>query len=215
MEQPALASFEVSLTAPERALMSRLSAPSLIQAFLDEIPYSTDPFYRCPLRVLRERRAHCFDGALFAAAALRRLGYPPRVVDLFPNERDDEHLVAVFRRHGRWGAVAASNFVGLRFREPVYRDLRELVMSYFEQYFNVNGEKTLRAYTRPVDLRPFDRFCWMTRDEGLERIARRTEEVRRYSLLEPQMIAELAPADGRSLKAGLLGARRAGLYRPR
>lgn len=112
--------------------MARLSNPSRIQAFLDELAYSTEPIYRCPLRVLRERTAHCFDGALFAAAALRCLGYPPLIVDLLPNGRDDDHLLALYRVDGHWGAVAKSNFVGLRFREPIHRTLRELALSYFE-----------------------------------------------------------------------------------
>ena len=102
--------------------------------------------------MLRDRKAHCYDGAVFAAAALARLGYPPLVVNLFPKTRnDDEHLLAVYRQRGAWGAVAKSNFVGLRFREPIYRTLRELVLSYFEHYYNVAGKKTLWSYTPPVE----------------------------------------------------------------
>src|SRR5439155_793750 len=93
----------------------------------------------------RERVAHCYDGALFAAAALRRLGHPPLLVNMYA-ERDDEHLLAVFKQAGHWGAVAKSNFVGLRYRDPIYRTLRELVMSSFQDYFNVQGDKTLRGY---------------------------------------------------------------------
>jgi len=111
-----------------------------------------------------ERRAHCFDGAVFAAAALRKLGFPPLVLELVPNERDDDHLIALYKRDGLWGAVAKSNFVGLRFREPVFRNLRELVLSYFEQFFNVAGEKTLRAYTLPLDLTRFDALGWTIQD---------------------------------------------------
>jgi len=129
--------FERMLADTERGMISGLTSPARIQAFLDDIAYSTDDFYRCPLRVLRERTAHCFDGAVFAAAALRRLGHPPLILDLLSNGRDDEHLLALFKVDGHWGAVAKSNFVGLRFREPVYRSLRELAMSYFEQYYNI------------------------------------------------------------------------------
>jgi len=111
--------------------MERLSTPNKIQTFIDELAYSADGTYRCPLRVLRERIAHCFDGALFAAAALRHLSYPPLILYIISNDRDDDHLLALFKRDGRWGAVAKSNVVGLRFREPIYRTLRELVMSYF------------------------------------------------------------------------------------
>jgi hypothetical protein len=146
-----VADFLDQLTDHERQTLAGLDSPAAIQAFLDDIPYSTDDFYRCPLRVLRERTAHCFDGALFGAAALRRLGYPPLILDMLA-ERDDEHLLALYRVDSHWGAVAKSNFAGLRFREPVYRSLRELVMSYFEDYFNADGEKTLRGYTVPLDL---------------------------------------------------------------
>jgi hypothetical protein len=203
------------LTAEESRVLERLSRPTDIQRFLDELDYSTDEFYRCPLRVLRERRAHCFDGGLFAAAALRRLGYPPLVLDMFPDGQDDEHLLALFNDDGHWGAVAKSNFVGLRYREPIYRSLRELVLSYFEQYFNLQRQKTLRSYTRPLDLVAFDRWDWLASDEALERIARRTEQMRRYPLLTSSMPARLSPVDERSFRAGLLGAEPGGLFRPK
>jgi hypothetical protein len=203
------------LAARERRVLEGLARPIDIQLFLDELPYSTDPFYRCPLRVLREQRAHCFDGCLFAAAALRRIGYPPLILDMFPSSEDDEHLLAPFKEDGYWGAVAKSNFVGLRFREPIHQNLRELMMSYFEQYFNVRRQKTLRSYTRPLNLAAFDRLNWIVSDEAMEQIARRTEQVRRYPLLTPGMEARLSPVDERSYRAGLLGAEPKGLYRPK
>ncbi|MCU0644839.1 MAG: hypothetical protein MUC94_11320, partial [bacterium] len=110
----------------DQKLLSELSTPNKIQLFLDELTYSADEFYRCPRRVLHDRKAHCFDGALFAAAALHFIGYPPLILDLVPNDRDDDHLLALFKMNGHWGALAKSNFVGLRFREPIYRNLREL-----------------------------------------------------------------------------------------
>lgn len=205
-----------ALDARERRELARLTSPPAIQAFLDETPYSTDPIYRCPATVFRERRAHCFDGALLAAAALRRLGHRPRIVDLLPAEgRDDDHLLAVFQRHGRWGAVAKSNFVGLRYRDPVYRDLRELIMSYFEVFFNVAREKTLRAYTVPLDLRAFDRQGWQVRDgEPLEAIAQRLDEIRKVELLTPERAAGLSPVDELSARAGMLVTDPKGLFRP-
>ncbi len=207
-------SFEKMLTHKERRITGGLTSPVKIQRFLDGIPYSTEPFYRSPLRVLRDRVAHCFDGALFAAAALRCIGYPPLIVDLLPSDRDDEHLLAVFKQNRRWGALAKSNFVGLRFREPVYRTLGELVMSYFEPYFNVDRERTLRGYTRPLSLKPFDRLKWMTEDEHLERIAERIDQMPRVSLITDDMAAQLSPVDDRSYRAGLLGADDAGLFKP-
>jgi hypothetical protein len=211
--------FEQAWTESERQTMAQLTSPGAIQAFLDELPYSADPIYRCPLRVLRERIAHCFDGAMFAAAALRLLGYPPLILDIVPSGRDDDHMLALFKRDGYWGAVAKSNFVGLRYREPIFRTLRELVLSYFEQYYNVAGEKTMRAYTMPLNLdrlRPLsDRRDWMVRDEPMERIAQRLDEIRRVPVLMPQMIANLLPVDERSYRAGLMGVNEAGLHRPK
>lgn len=112
------------------------------------------------------------------------------------------------------GAVAKSNFVELRFREPIYRTLRELVMSYFEQFYNVEREKTLRSYTVPLNLKAFDRFDWMMSDEPLERIGQRLDEIRKIRVLTRRMIAGLSPIDERSYRAGLFGANRTGLYRP-
>ena len=209
----ALRAFEGSLTPSERETLSRLTTPFRIQAFLDSIPYSTDPIYRSPRRVLRDRKAHCFDGGVFAAAALRRIGHPPRIVDM-KAERDDDHLLAIYKVKGHFGAVAKSNFVGLRFREPIYRTLRELVLSYFEQFYNLEREKTFRRYTVPLNLESFDGLGWMWDDAPLERIAERLEVVRIIPALTPGMIEDLSPVDERSYRAGMLGTDPAGLYRP-
>jgi hypothetical protein len=206
--------FNQALTQSERRVTARLTTPRKIQDFLDRLAYSTEAIYRCPLRVLRERIGHCFDGAVFGAAALRRLGYPPLILNMPAITHDDDHLLALYKRDGRWGAVAKSNFVGLRFREPIYVTLHELVMSYFEQFFNVQGKKTLRSYTVPLNLKAFDRLNWMTSDEALERIGERLDEIRKVRLLSWRMIANLSPVDERSYQAGLLGANEAGLYKP-
>ncbi|MGH2523629.1 MAG: hypothetical protein ACRDH2_14085 [Anaerolineales bacterium] len=205
--------FEAQLVSRERRLFAKLTTPAKVQAFLDAIPYSAEERYRCPLTVLRDRQAHCFDGALFDAAALRRLGHPPRIVDLLPGD-DDDHLLAIYKRDGRFGAVAKSNFAGLRFREPVYRSLRELVMSYFEQYYNLKGQKTLRGYTLPLNLKAFDKLNWMLSDENLEVIADRLGEMRQVRVLTPQMVRRLSPMDKLSYQAGMLGTDPKGLYRP-
>jgi len=178
------------------------------------LAYSTEEVYRCPLRVLRERIAHCFDGALFAAAALRRIGFPPLILEMLPNDRDDDHMVAIYKSNGYWGAIAKSNFVGLRFREPIYRTLRELVMSYFEQFYNVEREKTLRSYTLPLNLKAFDQLGWMTKHDSLGRIAHRLDRIRKVPVLTQPMISNLSLVDERSYRAGLLEANEAGLYRP-
>jgi hypothetical protein len=214
MPSAAIQPFLASLTAAERRSVTRLTTPAKIQAFLDDIPYSSEERYRSPLTVLRERCGHCFDGALFAAALLRRLGHPPRILDLLPNTRDDDHVLALFQRDGYWGALAKSNFAGLRFREPVYRTLRELVLSYFEGYYNIAGEKTLRGYTVPLHLAAYDKIHWMTSDERLDDIGVRLGTIRAIKLLTPRMVAALNPVDARSYQAGMLGVNEAGLYKP-
>ena len=133
---------------------------------------------------------------------------------MVPNGRDDVHLLALYKRNGHWGAVAKSNFVGLRFREPVYRNLRELVMSYFEQFYNVEREKTLRSYSLPLNLKAFDRWSWMTSDDSLERIAQRLDRVRKIPLLTQPMMSNLSSVDERSYRAGLFGSNEAGLFKP-
>jgi len=210
----ALFLFKQRLNQSERQFFETLTTPTRIQAFLDEIPYSTEHAYRCPVRVLREMVAHCFDGALFAAAALRHLGHPPLILEMVPNKRDDDHLLALFKRNGHWGAVAKSNFVGLRFREPVYRNLRELMMSYFEQFYNVEREKTLRSYSLPLNLEAFDKLNWMASDEALEQIAQRLDRIRKIPLLNQPMISNLSLVDERTYQTGLIGADLAGLFKP-
>ncbi|HEY3354354.1 MAG TPA: hypothetical protein VGQ83_13965 [Polyangia bacterium] len=201
-------------TAAERRVLDRLDSPVAIQAFLDGIPYSDDPIYRCPRRVLADRRAHCFDGALLAAAALRRLGHPPLLVDL-KAVRDDDHIIVLFRgAGGGLGAIAQSNFAGLRYREPIHRSLRELVLSYFEPYFNVEGLKTLRAYSAPLDLGAFDGLEWLVRSEAMEAIAARLESIRHYPLLTRAQERGLRDVDERTFRTSMIGVVDAGLYRP-
>jgi hypothetical protein len=206
--------FNAKLTQSEVSRIAGLTTPEQIQRLLDSVDYSEEVRYRCPLNVLKDCKGHCFDGAVFGAAMLRRIGYPPLVVDIIPNENDDDHVLAVYKTEGHWGAVAKSNFTGLRYREPVYRSLRELVLSYFEDFFNSIGEKTLRAYTRPLDLRMFDSLDWMVRDEALDAIGEKLDEIRKFKVLTPSMIRNLSFADRQSVQAGLLGARKDGLFKP-
>jgi hypothetical protein len=206
--------FNNVLPESEQQLMAGLNSPNKIQLFLDELTYSAEETYRSPLRVLRDRVAHCFDGALFAAAALRQIGYPPLILDMVPNDRDDDHILALYKVNGHWGAVAKSNFVGLRFREPVYRKLRELVMSYFEHYYNVAREKTLRAYTLPLNLKTFDRYNWMISDDHLERIAIKLDQLKRFPIMSQAIEAGLSLVDERSYQSGLAGSIEAGLFQP-
>jgi hypothetical protein len=197
--------FNQALTKSEHWLIAQLTTPRKIRDFLDGLPYRVESIYRCPLRVLRERTAHCFDGALFGTAALRRLGYPPLVLNMPAIVEDDDPLLALYKRDGHWGALAKSTFVGLRFREPIYRSLREFGMSYFEQFYSVERKKTLRSYTVPLNLKAFDKLNWMTSDEPPERIGDRLDKIRKVRLLNQHMIANLSLIDERSCQAGLLG----------
>ena len=158
--------------------------------------------------MLSEWTAHCLEGAVFAASALRVLGFPPLLLDL-EAVQDTDHVIAVFRLRGHWGAIAKSNFSGLRYREPVHRTLRELAMSYFEGYVNLRGDRTLRAYSRPVNLARFDRAHpgWMTADEEVWFIPQHLVGIPHRPLLTPAMIRGLSRVDRRSLQAGLVGYR--------
>ncbi len=205
--------FEARLTAAERAVWRALPSPVKIQAFLDTVPYSGEERYRCPLTFLRERIGHCFDGALFAAAALRRLGHPPRIIDLLPGD-DDDHVLAVFQRGTCWGAVAKSNFACLRYREPVYRSLRELVMSYFDGYFNFDGVRCLRGYTRPLNLAAYDRAGWMWSDDRLDDIGVKLGEIQSYRVVTPAQIRALNPVDERWYLGGSYGMNPDEVYKP-
>jgi hypothetical protein len=200
-------------SADEKKILSKLKTPKHIQDFLDSIPYSSEHVYRSPRSVLRDRKAHCFDGAVFAAAALRMIGHPPFIMDM-QAVRDDDHVLAVFKRNGCWGAIAKSNFAGLRFREPIHRTIRELVMSYFEVFYNINREKTLRQFSQPVNLSAYDKHHWMTNDEAMELIEEKLCTVKTQKLMTPAMIRALHPVDPRAYEAGLLGSNPAGLYDP-
>jgi hypothetical protein len=194
----------------ELAVLKRLTTPEKIQYFLDyEVAYNKEKdgeTCRSPRRVLRDRLAHCAEGAFLAAAALRVQGHPPLIVDL-EAVRDDDHLLAVFRQHGHWGAIAKSNYSGLRFREPVYRTIRELVMSYFAHYYNPGGELTLRTFsTRPVNLKRFDHTHWMTREDDLWDICEYFYSVPHSQILTHAMSRKRRRLDRRLYEAGLVGA---------
>jgi len=200
----------------------RLETPGKVQRFLDRIPYNIEAdgdTFRSPRRVLRDRTANCIEGAVLAAAALRVQGNPPLIMDLTA-VRDEDHVIAVFRRRGLWGAIGTSKFTGLRYREPVYRTLRELAMSYFEHYYNLAGERTLRGHGRPVNLARFDGLHWMTAEEDLWPIAKHLERIPHLALLPPAVGRQLTRLDARLRAAGLLhhptaGPNRAGRPPPR
>jgi hypothetical protein len=204
---PAAAGF----TARELRALRALRTPYGVQRALDAMPYHHASTAWSPRRVLHSRTAHCLEGAVFAAAALRVLGFPPLLLDL-EAVQDTDHVLAVYQVRGHWGAIAKSNFTGLRYREPVYRTVRELVLSYFESYINLRGDRTLRAYSAPVNLARFDRSRpdWMTTEGDLWWIAEHLVGVRHTRLLAPALVRRLHRVDRRSLDAGLVGYREDG-----
>lgn len=181
-----------------------LKTPALIQKFVDRLTYQYADTAWSPRRVLREHKGHCLEGALLAAAALRVNGHPPLLMDL-EAVRDDDHVVAVYSEGGLWGGIAKSNFAGLRFRAPIYRSLRELALSYFEHYYNLRGERTLRSYSRPVNLARLDQRHWMTAEEDLWFVPEALIEARHYPLFPDKVARALPRLDRRSFEAGMHG----------
>jgi len=200
--------------ARELRVLKGFASPMQIQAYLNRLPYNERSTALSPRRVMQEGRAHCFEGALFAAAALRFLDFPPLVVDLAA-KNDDDHVVALFRVNRLWGAVAKSNTTLLRFREPVYRTVRELVMSYFDLYFNTKGVKSLWSYSRPVDLSRYDRRGWMTAEDDLHYIGDHLSALRHTKVVPDPQRRYFSPVDRDVQKAGFLGSKKSGLFKPR
>lgn len=201
----------LSWTPAERKILRTLTTPYKIQLFLDTVSYSAESRYRTPRAVLKDRKAHCFDGAVFAAAMLGRLGYRPLIVDM-QAVRDDDHVIALIEKDGKFGAIAKSNFSGLRYREPIYSTIRELVMSYFESFYNVNKEKTLRQFTVPLDLSPYTDFEFS--ETVMEEIGLKLSYIPVTKLMTPAQIRSLQKVDDRTYKAGLMGSIKKGLYKP-
>src|ERR1039458_4479146 len=181
-----------------------LKTPASIQRFVDALTYQYADTAWSPAHVLRERKGHCLEGALVAAAALRVNGHLPLLMDL-ESVRDDDHVVALYRERGLWGSIAKSNFAGLRFRAPIYRTLRELALSYFEHYYNLRGERTLRSYSRPVNLARLDSRHWMTAEEDVWCFPEPLIQARDYALFPDPVAPALPRLDRRSFEAGLHG----------
>lgn len=195
-------------TASERKLLRSLRTPAKVQDYLNALQFNfVDGNDTClsPREVMRQGRAQCVEGAIFAAAALRFHGHLPLLVDLTAAKDDYDHVIAVFKQHGCWGAVSKTNHAVLRYREPVYTTIRELVLSYFHEYFlNNNGKKTLRSYSNPVDLSRFDSHEWETSAEPVWCIPELLVDVKHTQLLSRAQIRSLRPADTIELSAGQL-----------
>jgi hypothetical protein len=176
---------DLGLTAREFAVLRRLDTPQKIQAFLHGLRQNFEldgQTCRSVREVLRSRRAHCIEGAMLAAAALWIHGEPPLLLDMRA-ERDYDHVVTLFRRQGRWGAISKTNGIGLRGRDPVYQSLRELAMSYFHEYTNRREHKTLREYSVPLDLRRMDTSLWVSGTKNCWEVCEALDELRHFRLL--------------------------------
>ena len=193
-----------AFTPAELRKLRSLKTPYGIQKYIDDMPYHLEDTGWSPRRVLKEETSHCFEGAMLGAAALRAIGYPPLIIDL-EAEQDTDHVVAVYRVNGCWGTIAKSNYTGCRYREPVYRSLRDLAMSYFDTYFNLRRERTLRRFSVPVNMKRFDRLNWMTTDKDLWFVAEYLFDIKHYPLISKAQAHALHRLDDRSFRAGCLG----------
>lgn len=163
--------FEAYLDADLRKQFRELKTPFAIQEYLDGIPYIGEERDRSPLNVMLDQQCHCLDGGFFAALALWRIGFKPLLIDLVPAPAmDDDHVLALYQVERYWGAVAKSNYVNLGFREPIYKNLRELVMTYFEHFVSIHKEKTLRGYTRPLDASRYIHLNWAWDEAGANQL---------------------------------------------
>jgi hypothetical protein len=203
--RPALGPRALGLTSAEIRLLRRLGTPGRIQAFLTDLPTNFERQGDTCLSVrgvLRERKAHCIEAAFFAACALALAGERPLLMDL-QAEGDADHVVALFRRDGCWGAISKSNHVWLRWRDPVYRSLRELAMSYFHEYV-LDDRKTLRTYSRAFDLARFSPALWVTNEDHCWEIGARLDDSRHYRLITKGQARHLARRDATEQRAGKL-----------
>ena len=197
---------DLGLTRVEFAVLARLDTPAKIQDFVYGLKQNFEVGGETCLSVrdvLRERRAHCIEGAMLAACAFWMHGEPPLLLDMRA-VNDFDHVVALYRRHGHWGAISKTNGVFLRSRDPVYRDLRELAMSYFHEYANRRNHKTLREYSLPFDLRRLDPKVWVTADKGAWAVAAALDEVRHFSLVNGRHLRLVSRRDPFERRASAL-----------
>jgi len=191
----------------ELTVLRKLSTPIRIQDYLDALPINFEKHGETclsPRGVLREKKAHCIEGALLAATAFYVNGEKPLVLDLKALRPDDEHVIALYKRNGYWGAISKTNHATVRFRDPVYKTVRELVVSYFHEYFlNSTGVKTLRSYSKPINLLRFG-TAWMTAEEDVWNIPEALDRVPHYSLFPQQQAQHLRKATKLERKAGSL-----------
>lgn len=198
--------FESHLPKTLRQMFNQLNSPFAIQNYLDSMPYKGEERDRSPLNVMKDGQAHCLDGGFLAALCLWRIGFKPLLIDLVPDPgMDDDHVLALYRIEGRWGAVAKSNYVNLGFREPVYKSLRELAMSYFENFVSIHQTKTLIGYTRPIDASRYTHLNWAWDEAGANVLYHQHFYGRKtIPLITDSMKERLNPVTDRAYKAETL-----------
>ena len=195
------------LNKKELKIFKGLNTPSKIQDFLNKIPINFEEegdTCMSPRMILQENKAHCMEGAIFAAAALKINGEKPLIVDMEATKKDFDHVICVFKRDGKWGSISKTNHAVLRYREPIYKNIRELVMSFFHEYFDDNGKKNLRSYSMPVNLSRFDHLNWISSDEEVWEIPHYLVDVKHFPILTRSQISRLRKADAIEIEAGKL-----------
>jgi hypothetical protein len=199
--------LKFALSEEELAVLQALSTPEKIQDYLDTLPINFEKSRETclsPRQVLKRQKAHCIEGAMVAAVALWLRGEKPLLLDLKTISVDDDHVVTLYKRNGRWGAISKTNHATLRFRDPIYKSVRELAASYFHEYFlDSNGQKTLRSHSGPFNLAQFG-TKWITSDEDLWNIAKAIDVVPHFPLFPKGTERYVRLADSMERKAGAL-----------
>ncbi len=201
-----IAEFQSRLPANLRKSFLSLNTPFAIQEYLDSLTYIGEERDRSPLNVMLDGQSHCLDGGLLAALALWRIGFKPLLIDIVPDPGvDDDHVLALYQIEGRWGALAKSNYINLGFREAVYRNLRELVMTYFEHYVSIHQRKVLTGYTRPLDASRYTHLNWAWDENGANILYHNHFYGRNpIPLITRSMAARLSPVTDRAYAAETL-----------
>lgn len=201
-----LTEFQSRLPADLRTKFLSLKTPFAIQEYLDSLTYIGEERDRSPLNVMLDGQSHCLDGGFLGALALWRIGFKPLLIDIVPYPgEDDDHVLALYQIDGRWGALAKTNYVFLGFREPVYKNLRELVMTYFEHYVSIYQLKVLRGYTRPLDASRYTHLNWAWEEAGANQLYYKHFYGRKaIPLITKQMAKRLSPVTDRVYSAETL-----------
>lgn len=184
--------------------LKKLKSPKQIQDFLNSLPFNFEKrgeTYRGVVRTLESKEAHCFEGALVAAFALKQMGYKPLILDLRASNKDIDHVVAIYKKDGFWGAISKTNHAVLRYREPIYKSVRELAMSYFHEYFLKSGQKTMRSFSKPFDLDK-SKIDWVNSNEQLFELMERLDNSPHTEILSNKQMKNLRKADKIEIKTG-------------